>query len=134
MKKQIRNSVFETNSSSTHSLVICDKETFDKWKNGELLFDKWEKKFKEGYQLTEKDKEDAKIYYNENKKSFWKNWKELTSKEKEEWYDSFAKDNYLIDEDLVSYEGYPDLQYFEKNYTTKSGDEIVVFGEYGYDG
>lgn len=36
--KLIRNSIFETNSSSTHSLTMCMKETYDKWKNGELFF------------------------------------------------------------------------------------------------
>ena len=135
MKKQVRVGVFETNSSSTHSLVICDKETFDKWKNGELLFDRWEEEFKEGYQLTNKDKKDAEKYYNDNKKKFWKNWEDLGDEEKDEWYTKFTYENNLIDEDLVSYDNYgKDLEYFQKGYTTKSGDEIVVFGEYGYDG
>ena len=134
MKKQVRLGVFETNSSSTHSLVICDKETFDKWKNGELLFDKWDEEFIEKYQLTNKDKEEAKEYYNDNKDKFWKDWKDLGDEEKDEWYTKFAYENNLIDEDLVSYDDYgKDLEYFQQNYTTKSGDEIVVFGEYGYD-
>ena len=29
MKKQIRKSVFETNSSSTHSLIFCNQEEYD---------------------------------------------------------------------------------------------------------
>lgn len=29
--KQIRHNVFETNSSSTHSIVICDKYLYDEW-------------------------------------------------------------------------------------------------------
>ena len=41
MKRQIRRGVYETNSSSTHSLTMCSKEEFEQWKNGELLFDKW---------------------------------------------------------------------------------------------
>lgn len=135
MKRQVRFGVFETNSSSTHSLVICDKETFDKWKNGELLFDRWEEEFKEKYQLTNKDKERAKGYYNDNKNKFWKDWEDLGDEEKDEWYTKFAYENNLIDEDLVSYDDYgKDLEYFQEDYTTKSGDKIVVFGEYGYDG
>ena len=35
--KLVRANIFETNSSSTHSLVMCTKETLDKWKNGEIL-------------------------------------------------------------------------------------------------
>ena len=37
MKRQIRKGVFETNSSSTHSLVMCLKSDFDRWNNGEVL-------------------------------------------------------------------------------------------------
>jgi hypothetical protein len=28
---QVRQGVFETNSSSTHTLTICSKNDFDKW-------------------------------------------------------------------------------------------------------
>ena len=41
MKRQIRRGVYETNSSSTHSLTMCSEEEFEQWKNGELLFYKW---------------------------------------------------------------------------------------------
>ena len=34
---QVRTGVFETNSSSTHSLTICLLSDFKKWKNGEVL-------------------------------------------------------------------------------------------------
>lgn len=43
MKKQVRLNVFETNSSSIHSLTMCSKADFDRWINGELLYDKWNK-------------------------------------------------------------------------------------------
>lgn len=35
----VRRGVFETNSSSTHSITMCSKEEYDKWDKGELLFD-----------------------------------------------------------------------------------------------
>ena len=41
MKRQIRRGVYETNSSSTHSLTMCSEEEFEQWENGELLFDEW---------------------------------------------------------------------------------------------
>lgn len=43
--RQIRRGLFETNSSSTHSLTMCDKETYERWKKGELLFDTEMEKF-----------------------------------------------------------------------------------------
>ena len=39
--RQIRRNVFETNSSSTHSITMCMKSEFDKWVAGELVWDRW---------------------------------------------------------------------------------------------
>ena len=37
MKRQIRIGVFETNSSSTHSLTMCSRDDYEKWEKGEIL-------------------------------------------------------------------------------------------------
>ena len=37
MKRQIRIGVFETNSSSTHSLTMCSGDDYKKWEKGEIL-------------------------------------------------------------------------------------------------
>ena len=42
---QVRNSLFETNSSSTHSLVMCTNDEFDKFKNGETCLSLYNEKF-----------------------------------------------------------------------------------------
>ena len=39
---QIRHNLFETNSSSTHSLVIATKEDWNKFKNGEMFLNMYE--------------------------------------------------------------------------------------------
>ena len=44
MKKNIRFNVFETNSSSIHSLCICTEEEFNAWKKGESYYDYWNDK------------------------------------------------------------------------------------------
>lgn len=41
MKRLIRRGVFETNSSSVHSLTMCMKSDFEKWEAGELVWNKW---------------------------------------------------------------------------------------------
>lgn len=38
MKQMIRYSTFETNSSSTHSCVICTEEENKKWESGECFY------------------------------------------------------------------------------------------------
>jgi len=59
MKIQIRRGVFETNSSSVHSLTICSKEDYEKWESGELLYSRWNDCFVEA---TEENKEDKENY------------------------------------------------------------------------
>ena len=41
MKRQIRRRVFETNSSSVHSLTMCMESDFNKWVAGELVWSRW---------------------------------------------------------------------------------------------
>ena len=52
--RQIRRNVFETNSSSTHSITMCMQSDFDKWKAGKLAWDKWRDKLVEiDYEVAE---------------------------------------------------------------------------------
>ena len=56
MNIQIREGVFETNSSSTHSLVIATKSEFESFKKGETVYCQYNAgPFKEGkfYSTTE---------------------------------------------------------------------------------
>ena len=59
MKRQIRRNIFETNSSSTHSLTMCSEEEFEQWKNGKVLFDEDGETFVKASELSNKDKEYA---------------------------------------------------------------------------
>lgn len=107
MKRQIRRGVFETNSSSTHSLTMCSEEEFEQWKKGKVLFDENYETFVKVSELSNKDKEYA------------------------------AQENDLINEDAKTYEEWGCCDYLETfvdKYTTKSGDRVVAFGKYGYDG
>jgi len=99
--KQVRRGVFETNSSSTHTLTIVSKEKYDQWNRGELVFSAYAKpKFV-------KPEENMPNHWNEDEmeyKSFDEYWEEL------------------------------EYETFEIEHTTESGDEIVAFGYYGYNG
>lgn len=139
MKKQIRRGVFETNSSSTHSLTMCSKEDYDKWVNGELMFDRYNKVLVEmNIEITEHDKAEAKKLYERNKTKYWKEWNQLSEDEVNEWYDKYMYEHNKID--TYRYNTYDDffedeyLETYEERYTTKNGEVIVAFGHYGYDG
>ena len=125
--RQIRHNVFETNSSSTHSLTICSKSEYERW-GKDLWFNMDDDEFiPAGW--TGDDIENVKQYYEEqNGKGTWEG---LTQEEQDveltEYYWSICKDK---SEWLDKRE----LETFYKEYTSPSGDEIVVFGRYGYEG
>lgn len=140
MKRQIRFGVFETNSSSTHSLQICTKDEFNRWVNGELLLDSYNDNFVTADSiktLTEYEKKNVKEWYDKRRQKYWKSWDELTEEEHEELYkeelDRKLSDSYRY-KTHNDYMYYGDLETFTQSYTSPSGDELVAFGYYGYDG
>ena len=137
MKRQIRRGVFESNSSSTHSLTMCSEEEFEQWKNGKVLFDEDGETFVKASELSNKDKEYAAQEYEDNKDEYSKDWSELSETAKERYYTKYAKENDLRNEDAKTYDEWNndyELETFVGKYTTKSGDRVVAFGKYGYDG
>lgn len=91
----IRKSVFETNSSSTHSICICTEDEYERFRDGETMYDSYNDEL-----VTVSDNE--------------------------------------IEEDKYRYKSYEDmgqyLEYYSYPFETPSGDKMVVFGTYGYDG
>ena len=117
MKRQIRQGVFETNSSSVHSLTMCTAEEYQKWENGEVLFWKWEGKFGTRDEIIEALKN----------KSWCRNV---------DWNNEDMVDDVFSDEGVKTCEEYFEDEYFEtfeERYTTPRGDEVVAFGYYGHD-
>ena len=115
---QVRRGIFETNSSSTHSITMCTKNEFNEWVDG-------------------------KIYRNDgywgNSTSALKDKDFLTYDEAIELIKS--SEYYEEDEDIDfreygihSYEDWG--EYYETevtNYTTPNGEEIVAVCYYGCD-
>ncbi len=140
MKRQIRRGVFETNSSSTHSLTVCTKDEFEAWKNGELLYDSWNDEFvkeQPKIELTEEEKEEVQKEYNKNRRNnkYMMTWDMLSDEDKQELYNEYIEENYDETEsytyDRYMYEGY--LESYTHHFTTPSGDKMVAFGKYGRD-
>ena len=53
MKQQIRKGVFETNSSSVHCMTMCSRSTYDDWKDGKLIYNRYD----EDFETVEADRE-----------------------------------------------------------------------------
>lgn len=113
--KKIRNKVFETNSSSVHSMIIASDEEVKLLQSGELLIDYEEIITKE--EAIEKFNKQKENNPNCNYDDIdYKAYLEL--KTLDEWIDS-------IYEDCLSYE------YYE--YTTKGGEHLTMYIRHGQD-
>ena len=63
--KLVRRGTFETNSSSTHSITMCTESDYDKWKNGEMYWNRWDCKLvpKEDIKPEDLEEDGEKLYY-----------------------------------------------------------------------
>lgn len=122
MKRQIRRCVFETNSSSTHSITMCSGEEYDKWCSGNLLFWVGKKKFGTKEDIIEELKELTR-------------WDNSLMYPDVNWDDgSVVADIFDSEEIQTSDEFFDDkyLETFEETFHTSNGEEVVVFGKFGY--
>lgn len=147
---QVRQGIFETNSSSTHTLTICSKDDFDKWKHGEVFWldNDWGKLQTSKSFVTPEELEELTEKYNE------KEQKRIDAGDKyahvldvdkvlnerrdyDSYYDSYwdtersALEAYTMDD---WYQRNGDLETYERTFTSPSGDEMVAFGAFGYEG
>lgn len=105
--RQIRFGTFETNSSSTHSLVIGTPDQIRRWRNGELFVN-----YMNDY-ATEFKTEEELSEMAETEKVFWRDdWKDC-----DEWYSATE----CLDHD-------------SHTITTPNGEQLEIVSAYGYDG
>lgn len=120
---KIRQGVFETNSSSTHSLILCSKGEYEKLKQEELFIDVWDNSL-----IT---LEEAKDKYTADAEKYNLDCHDIYKVSEEEAIDLLNE--YDVARTLDSYcSNY--FERFEKEYTTPNGESIVAFGYYGFDG
>lgn len=126
--RTVRRGTFETNSSSTHSITMCMESDYEKWKNGEMYWHRWndelvskEEVEKEMAKLREEFIADNPDFDENNEK-----WKE-----KLEQYINEDKTYYTYEEfndyDYIEYETFVDT------FETPQGEKVVSFGYYGSD-
>ena len=125
MKMTVRQGVFETNSSSVHSLTMVMKDDYEKFENGELFYINWKYPYflnvhkdfisrDELYQIAKEKGFIGKIEDTDELLNFFNGGVEN--------YDLFW------DGDQKRFE------YFTDEFTTPKGETVVAFGYYGYDG
>ena len=147
---QVRQGVFETNSSSTHTLTICSKDDFDKWKHGEVFWldNDWHKLDTDKNFVTPEELEELAEKYNEEQQERIDSGDKFAKvididkvlnerRDYDSYYDSYwdtersSLEAYTMDD---WYTRYVDLETYSQSFTSPSGDEMVAFGAFGYDG
>lgn len=112
MKVQIRRSVFETNSSSTHSLSVISKEQSNLLDKGELYI--------EGYSLDVLTKEEVDKKWEEYKESY------NSYNDKEEF-----RKNYLCALTMDEFEEFCEDNCYETLWETTPDDKWVAISLWG---
>lgn len=142
-KIQIRQGVFETNSSSTHSITMCDAVMFRKWTRGELYMNLNEEGDKQ-FLLVDVAKKWNKdfILNNPDKTTYFDRFKKEDDDDEYDGDYEIDELGYVIDSEYaehcyISYNQWCDMHtyydIYSADYETKSGDKITAFGYYGHD-
>ena len=154
--KTIRNKVFETNSSSVHSITLVDLEDFEKLEECDMLLNEgtlvpakevyddmmknlvdMEKQMTENYSKTYKD---TLTYENFIKIMQSFSYSDLSYSSREDCSEDIANDIMAVKaglaDDVTTYSclGGEYYETFEERHTTKRGDTVVAFGYYGNEG
>ena len=126
---RIRRNDFETNSSSTHSLVMCTKDDYIKFKQYKVYLVDWSSAFKSMMTF------DEAIEFLRSK-SLMDADAEATVREMYNKNDTEGVAEYLRDYEVYDYDTYDcdDLEDFYDEFTTPGGEVICAFGHYGYEG
>ncbi|MGN0005028.1 MAG: hypothetical protein ACI37Z_03560 [Candidatus Gastranaerophilaceae bacterium] len=131
-KFSIRRGVFETNSSSTHSLSVCDKTDFDEWVNGKLIADmsRWDLELIK-FLTPEEAKKEAFSRYQEEYHFSQQKMEDLYLSNKE----NFFKENHLFTFEAYKQTVYQTLYEADTYRQEKQigGQDVVIFGHYGRD-
>lgn len=129
MKRQVRRGVFETNSSSTHSITMCMKSDYDRWNNGEGFF-----YIGSGFGFPDDNKPQKGHFYTKDEVlNFLKVCRYCP--DNVDWGDEDEVKELLRENEFIDCEYENDyLEWYEDEFTTPNGDTVVAFGEYGYDG
>lgn len=124
--KTIRANTFETNSSSTHSMIILTEEEYDKLESGELYLNDDEIITKEeAEKIFLKSMNEDKYEYDDNL-SFEENIKN--------YLDEFEYYSSEYPQSLENWKEEDELESDTNIYISPSGDKLKIICKYGYNG
>ena len=145
----IRMGVFETNSSSVHSLILCTADDYRDWINGDKLLNvyynedwAWKHWNQDARKYVETIKGIPPQFVTSKQAAFYDEYYPYPEMEEDIWgYVSDFKDKegnyherkFMTFQEYHNSYGY-DFETFEDSYVTPKGEEVVAFGYFGRDG
>lgn len=130
--RQVRRDVFETNSSSIHTLTICLKEDYDKWTNEEVYLNQFCGDSNSPYKDKKFVTRDEALHI-----ILKSNWVPDDFPDNEDWNKEEIQSyiDEILEDDFIKFYDYgTDFKWFKEEYKTPLNEDIVAFGYYGYDG
>lgn len=126
----VRHGVFETNSSSVHTLVLCTEDQYKQMERGEILLDY------RGNQYTVKEATDCMVesikknpqWYEDYQVEFIKDIENKSQYQIIEWLQK-SEEYYTLD-DWLNHEYY---ETYKDEIVTPGGEKVIAFGYYGQD-
>ena len=130
MKRVLRRQVWETNSSTTHDIIILSEKDADRWNFNPALYvcvNYWEYSWRNAKEKPRK----GVLYTQEEVLSLIKNSGSSYSEYNEDNWDSI--DDFIEDHGFISSERWDEreLEESEEHFVTPSGDKMVVMCAYG---
>ena len=132
MTRQIRRGVFETNSSSVHSLTMCMESDYNRWSRENLFLYTGS-----GYGYPDDNKPKKNHFYTRDEAIAFEKTSRFNSDV--DWNNKHDVDIILRDNGFLTYDYFWDVyceecyEGYEETMVTPSGDSIVAFGYYGHD-
>ena len=132
MKQTIRYMTFETNSSSTHNMVVIPEKYIEQWDKDELFYiDDVYGKIKE---LVEKN--NGRLLYTRQELEEAGIFDDMPKREDFEDEDEYNDEvyDYLDNSDLLNKSKWEsrELEFEETVYTTESGEKLHIMCQHGY--
>lgn len=128
---QIRQHVFETNSSSVHSMVMCSEDEYKQLERGKLLISNWDRElitYEEAVKKAIDEVQNHPTWFEKEDQEFVNHIKDYSESKVIKWLNkndiAMTLDDYLNEDEYET---------FEDSYVTKNNDKVYAFGYYGHD-
>ena len=129
--RQIRRGIFESNSSSVHTLTICMKEDYNKWIKGKVYLNNFYGVSNSLYRDKEFVTRDEALHI-----ILKSNWVPDDFPDNEDWNKEEIQSyiDEILEDDFIKFDNYGnDFEWFEEEYKTPLNEDIIAFGYYGHD-